>query len=199
MGTHILPPDLAGKVARLYQDMETAYDGLARRLGFSCQGCPDNCCDSYFQHHTYTDWAFLWEGLRKLSEEKQNTVVGRATTCVAEYRRALAEGKRPVTMCPINEEGLCALYPYRLMICRMHGVPSAMTRPDGRRIEFPGCFRCQEMVGGRSDISPLDRTPLYQRLVAIEMEWLGPRRSLLPKVKMTLAEMIVAGPPAFPF
>lgn len=199
MKTEILPEEIARQVAELYSDMETAYDALARELMFTCRGCPDNCCDSYFQHHTYTEWAYLWEGLRKLPEEKRKYFEKRAEDYVTESNRMLAQGERPSLMCPVNEEGLCALYPHRLMICRMHGVPSAMTRPDGKRLEFPGCFRCQEIVAGRDDVPHLDRTRLYQRLVLLEMEWLGQKRTILPKVKMTLAEMIVKGPPHFTF
>jgi hypothetical protein len=97
-------------------------------------------------------------------------------------------------MCPLNEEGLCVLYPHRLMICRLHGVPSALTRPDGQTMRFPGCFRCQEVVGEK-ETPALDRTALLRRLAGLEMAWLGPRRRTLPKVKMTIAKMLVEGPP----
>jgi len=36
---------------------------------------------------------------------------------------------------------------------------------------------------------------MYQELVQIEMDWLGPRRRTLPKVRMTIADMMVKGPP----
>jgi len=42
-----------------------------------------------------------------------------------------------------------------------------------------------------------DRTGLYQRLVKIELDWLGDRRRVLPKVKKTIADMIVRGSPPF--
>ena len=38
-------------LAKLYAEMEVAYDKIATLLEFSCRQCPDNCCDSYFQHH----------------------------------------------------------------------------------------------------------------------------------------------------
>ena len=106
----------------------------------------------------------------------------------------LSQGERPTVMCPLNEGGRCTLYNHRLMICRLHGVPSAMTRPDGKKLEFPGCFRCQKIVGDR-DVVHLDRTRMYQRLVQLEMEWLGPKRTILPKLKLTIAQMIVKGAP----
>ena len=76
-------------------------------------------------------------------------------------------------MCPLNDDGLCGVYGHRLMICRMHGVPNALVRPDGRRIQFAGCFRAQELTQEADDVFVLDRTPLYTDLVRLEMEFLG--------------------------
>jgi hypothetical protein len=75
-----------------------------------------------------------------------------------------------------------------------------MTRPDGRTLRFPGCFRCQEIVDGRKEQQPphVDRTPLLTRLALLENDLLENNRHLLPKVKMTIAEMLVKGPPAIP-
>jgi hypothetical protein len=42
----------------------------------------------------------------------------------------------------------------------------------------------------------LDRTPLYAELAALERRYLGDRRKALPKMDMTLAEMLLEGPPA---
>ncbi len=177
-------------------EMEEAYDLAAAKLSFSCTGCPDNCCDSYFLHHTYLEWAYLWEGMAQLAEEKREEIVQRAAAYVVGVERALAAGERPRVMCPLNEKGRCVLYGHRLMICRMHGVPSAMTRPDGKRLTFPGCFRCQEVVAGYAGEAPeVERTDFYRRLVALEHELLGPRRHFLPRAKMTIAQMLVKGPP----
>jgi hypothetical protein len=119
----------------------------------------------------------------------------RSAEYLAEVEVSLAEGRRPVLMCPLNESGLCRLYAHRLMICRMHGVPSSLTLPDGRRLSFPGCFRCQEILGKPEGLPTVDRTALYRELAALEAELLGPRKNLRPKVKMTIAQMIVQGPP----
>lgn len=192
----ILSSDLSARIADLYRRMEEAYDGVAQDLSFSCQGCPDNCCDSYFLHHTYLEWAYLWEGMAQLDEGKREELVRRAADYVVVSEKALAAGERPQVMCPLNEEGLCILYTHRLMICRMHGVPSAMVRPDGKRFTFPGCFRCQEVVADhQGEIPEVDRTDFYRQLVGLEHELLGPRRHYLPRVKMTIAQMIVKGPP----
>lgn len=192
----ILSADLSKRIADLYHRMEEAYDRAAQELSFSCKGCPDNCCDSYFLHHTYLEWSYLWEGVARLGEEKREELFRRAADYVVASEKALAAGQRPQVMCPLNEEGLCMLYEHRLMICRMHGVPSSMTRPDGKRFTFPGCFRCQEVVAGyEGDAPEVDRTDFYRQLVALEHELLGPRRHYLPRVKMTIAQMLVKGQP----
>jgi len=191
----ILQPELAAKMADLYDRMEKAYDIVARQLDFTCDGCPDNCCDSYFQHHTYVEWAYLWVGLQELEPARRKAMETRAAKYAAACERALARGERPQVMCPLNEEGRCGLYRHRLMICRMHGVPSSLTYPNGQIKKFPGCFRCQEIVGDRPVVPMVERAPLFRELAALEQEFLGPRQRELPKVKKTIADMILLGPP----
>lgn len=196
----VLPDDLAEKVANLYSRMEEDYDKVARVLGFSCEGCPDNCCDSYFQHHTYTEWAYLWRGLKMLPASELTQIEEWAENSIVECSRAEAKGERPQVMCPLNEKGLCTLYAHRLLVCRTHGVPAVMRRPDGKNLHFPGCFRCQDIVEklGEEEIPFVERTTLLRQLVVIEDELLEQRRHLYPKIKMTIAEMIVKGPPVIP-
>ena len=54
-----LPPQLSCEIGEIYASMVTAYDLVAEAIPLSCTGCPDNCCDSYFLHHTYSEWAYL--------------------------------------------------------------------------------------------------------------------------------------------
>ena len=191
----VLTPEFAGQVADLYLDMESAYDRTAKELDFSCSGCPDNCCDSFFLHHTYTEWAYLWYGLKKLEDEQLKTIMEKASTYVIESETSLAKGERPIAMCPLNSEGRCTLYLYRMMICRLHGVPATFTRPDTQQLSFPGCFRCQEHISTKKSPAPLDRTGFFQRLVNLEIELLGEKRPKAPRVKLTIAQMVVKGPP----
>lgn len=196
----VLPEPLAGRMEQLYTRMAADYAVVARALQFGCEGCPDNCCDSYFLHHTYAEWAFLWQGLRQLPMETQARVRLRAEQYRQECSLARDRGERPQVMCPLNEDGLCILYNHRLLVCRTHGVPARMRRPDGQVLEFPGCFRCQEIVEEREKKQGLktprvERTPLLMELVKLEDELLGYRRQVFPKVKLTIAEMIVVGPP----
>jgi Fe-S-cluster containining protein len=192
-----LTSEFTEKAANLYRDMEVAYDRTAKDLDFSCSGCPDNCCDSFFLHYTYTEYAYLWHGLKTLDDNMLKTITEKASAYVIESEASLEKGERPIIMCPLNSEGLCALYPYRMMICRLHGVPTTFTKPDTQQLHFPGCYRCQEHISTKNALAPLDRTQFFQRLVNLEIELLGNRKRTAPKMKLTIAQMIVKGPPKF--
>ena len=197
----ILAPEIAEKLAALYQEMESGYDQTATKTGLSCQGCPDNCCDSYFLHHTYIEWAYLWRGLATRAPVPLASLVERARLCLEHYREETEVGAWPKIMCPLNQDGLCMLYLYRPMICRCHGVAARLRRPDGKTLHFPGCFRCQELTESPGATFEMDRTPLLRRLARLEEEFLGGQLDSaspkMPKMKMTLAAMLVAGPPEF--
>jgi hypothetical protein len=134
-----------------------------------------------------------------LDDARLDRIMARARDYVEQSQKLIAQGLRPQIMCPLNEEGLCSVYSHRLMICRTHGVPATLTRPDGQHLRFPGCFRCQEIVGQgyaiEADAPAMDRTILYRRLAQLESRFLGDRRGRLPKIKLSIAEMIVSGPP----
>lgn len=183
---------LTRRLAALYDKMGQAYAKAAPQ-GFTCEGCTQNCCVSYFQHHTHIEWHYLWEGLNALPEAKRDEYVRRAHENVALTRQALAAGEVPKVMCPVNEDGRCGLYHHRLMICRMFGVPNLLIGRSGLN-KFPGCPVCMDIIG-ESEPDRVDRTPLYRELVQLEMDFLGSRRNQVPRVDMTLSEMIVAGPP----
>ncbi|MFO7607527.1 MAG: hypothetical protein R6W72_14650 [Desulfurivibrionaceae bacterium] len=195
MNENIITPELAARLADLYDRMAGAYDLVAAELAFTCEGCDDNCCDSFFLHHTLIEWAYLWQGMGELPEEDLQRIRERAERYLAEAAAAMARGEHPRSMCPLNEDGLCALYRYRLMICRMHGVPAKITRPDGRAMQFPGCFRCQELTAGMTRIPEVDRTELYRELAGLEQELVEATGKGRPRIKMSIAEMIAVGPP----
>jgi predicted metal-binding protein len=183
------------KLSYLYTQMEKAYNETARQIGLSCSDCSDNCCVSYFQHHTYVEWAYLWQGLQKLTTDQQETIIRKAENYVQQSRFMLAHGQHPQIMCPLNEKGLCTLYDYRLMICRLHGVPNTLRLPNGSSRDFPGCHLCQGLSQQFANPPTLDRTRFYKQLAELEMNFIGSKKGQLPKVDMTLAEMIAYGPP----
>jgi hypothetical protein len=190
-----LSPELAARLAALYTRMDAAYDLVAGELAFTCEGCPDNCCDSFFLHHTLIEWAYLRQGLRELPAEERQRIRVRAESYLRQATASMARGERPQVMCPVNDAGLCGLYRHRLMICRMHGAPAKMTRPDGRALRFPGCFRCQELTADRAAVPEVDRTDLYRDLAELEQELVAASHRVRTRIKMTIAEMIVSGPP----
>lgn len=197
-----LSSDAKGELEDIYSELQKEYERVAAEIGFSCTGCPDNCCDSYFLHHTYAEWAYLWEGVKALEQEEQDGLIERATKYLSDCEAAMRRGERPQVMCPVNNNGLCQLYKHRLLVCRTHGVPAKMTRPDGQSMLFPGCFRCQDIVeekGLKDVLMPVERTPLLMRLAALENSLLCMKRHLYPKVKLTIAEMLVKGPPKLSF
>ena len=51
------------------------------------------------------------------------------------------------------------------------------------------------MTAEQESVKPLDRTRFFQRLVNLELELLGNKKNSVPRVKMTIAQMIVNGPP----
>ena len=201
-GQLIINGHIMARLAALYSEMEREYVDVAAEIGLSCTGCPDNCCDSHFEHHTYVEWGYLWLGFSGLPAESQRQILLHAERYQAACAQAMACNQRPQAMCPLNQDGLCLLYSHRLLVCRTHGVPAGMNRPDGRRLEFPGCFRCQELVASKyankKAVPRMERTPLLQKLAHLENELLGGRRHLYPKVKLTIAQMLLQGPPSIP-
>ncbi len=188
-----------GRLADLYRCMGEAYTATATAAGLDCGDCPHNCCTSYFQHHTYVEWIYLHKGLSALPAPRREEYRRRAGLYLADARAALASGRAPAAMCPLNDCGLCGLYSHRMMICRLHGTRNTLLSPDGAGRTFPGCARFTALpvvVAGSEDSVPtLDRTPFYRELALLEKELLARIGRPLPRVDLTLAEMIVLGPP----
>ena len=187
--------DIFFRLQTLYADMEREYRRIAELAGLTCAGCTDNCCTSYFQHHTHVEWAYLWNGLRDLPRGELENLRVKAGAYVYASRETIARQHVPNLMCPLNSDGLCTLYAHRLMICRLHGVPNRFTLPDGRTRTFPGCFRCPEYLADQKTAPVLDRTGFYRRLAELEMEYLKNLPTRPARIRLTLAEMILKDPP----
>lgn len=183
------------RLEALYARMGQGYAATAQGTGFTCAGCTQNCCTSHFQHHTYVEWLYFFKGFETLPAPRREAYLDRARACVREAQDALLRGERPAVMCPVNDDGLCGMYEHRLMICRLHGVPHVLAGRDGLPQAYPGCHRFPAPAGADAAPAPLDRTPLYRDLARLEMDLLGARLRALPRVNLTLAEMMVQGPP----
>lgn len=81
------------------------------------------------------------------------------------------------------------LYKQRPMICRLHGIPHALRRPDGRTRTGPGCDDYYRQCGPGAG-APLNRTPLYMAMADLERR-LREKLNYREKIKMTVAEIIV--------
>ena len=79
----------------------------------------------------------------------------------------------------------------------MHGTKNLMVLPNGEQRYFKGCYRFREQVKDMDEflIPMLNRTPYYQELAQLEMKYAGSALKSAPRVNLTLAEMIVQGPP----
>jgi Fe-S-cluster containining protein len=184
--------DVQAEVTEILAEMDRGYTQVAAHYGFTCQGCEESCCRTVFYHHTYAEFLLLIHGLNTLSEPDREDLYGRAVATQVAIDAAPADefDGPPRSMCPINVAGRCALYAYRPMICRLHGVPHELRRPDGRVINGPGCHLFDTL--SRGEVSRrLDRTPFYRRLAQLEQ---GLRRHIEAPIRlhMTLAECLVA-------
>jgi hypothetical protein len=185
--SHVNIRELATFIARLedlYARMDRAYGEMAQRYRLSCEGCEDNCCTTRFLHHTASEFIYLLRGFDQIGDEDlKQTILERAE------RHSMKEG-HTCYICPLHEEGLCLLYPYRTMICRLHGVPYSVRMPDGRITLGPGCRRFYALPGpGASENFRLDRTPFYAEMAAIERDL----RAHVPYphgLRLTIAEML---------
>lgn len=184
------------EVAQLFAGMDSAYETVAARLGFNCRGCEDNCCRSLFFHHTLVEYFWLQSGFALLPDAQQEQIRHRAARVMVQHaeseRQETDEGRRP--MCPLNIDDRCELYAHRPMICRMHGIPHELHRPDGRIQTGPGCDALYRLSSAKNpDEVRLDRTPWYSALAQLERR-LRERTDYSAKMKMTIAQMILEEP-----
>jgi Fe-S-cluster containining protein len=184
-----IPPHLRRRVIDLFEQMDRAYDDVARQSGFVCNGCKDNCCMTRFFHHTLLEYLYLKDGLAGLEPEVLGEVKAQAQS-VVEQTAAMEGDDKPIRMmCPLNEAGRCILYAHRPMICRLHGIAHMLQRPDGQTQTGPGCDDFYIQSGPSPDLR-LDRTPLYVAMAKLERE-LRETLGFNGKIKMTIAEMII--------
>lgn len=175
-------------LAAVFSDMDRAYEESASSAGFSCTGCAESCCETRFYHFTWVEYLYLLKGLDGLDPDK-SSLVGDRAKYVADFYRKGNQIEVPRIMCPVNEDGLCSLYLYRPMICRLHGIAHEFTMAGGKKTG-PGCALFDESAKGR-DIKVMDRTPFYTRLSMLEKR----TRDILDqpgKIRMTVADMIAS-------
>ena len=181
--------DFIDRLKQIYAVMDQAYSAAAGHYNFTCDRCPDNCCQTRFYHHTIIEYTYFIEGLKTLTPKKQNEAKSRAITVVGQTA-GVGDSTGPVRlMCPLNFDELCILYPYRPMICRLHGIPHELKKPGEKIIYAPGCETFDHRCGGIGYFE-FDRTPFYRELAKLEQE-VKQALGINAKFKMSVAEMIV--------
>lgn len=186
---HILAPVMV-EFEQLLARMDQAYRQTADAAGFECRGCLENCCRTLFYHHTLTELLYLKAGLARLSADMHNRIRERAGAAV-DRMRCTQQAQQPSAgiMCPLNEQDRCLLYAHRPMICRLHGLPHRLQRPDGKVQSGPGCDDFYRQCGPASPAA-LDRTPHYIAMAGLEKA-LRQKWDFSTRIKMTIAQMVV--------
>ena len=181
-------PDFLVRLREIFDAMDRAYNVAAEYYQFYCSGCTDSCCLTRFYHHTFLEYLYLLTGYQSAAKEKQNEITKRAATVCRETAAADRQAVRARHMCPLNFDGLCSLYAYRPMICRMHGIAHELHQP-GKAVAFaPGCHVFTERCG-RKEYHPFNRTPFYIELAKLENEF-KQAAGIEAKIKMTIAEIV---------
>ncbi|UCF95615.1 MAG: hypothetical protein JSW39_12080 [Desulfobacterales bacterium] len=176
------------RLRRLYAEMDRTYRQAADHYGFTCTGCRDNCCRTRFYHHTYLEYLYILEGWTKLPAARRSEVKSTAAAVCRKCDEADQKGRPVRRMCPLNSDGLCVLYAFRPMICRLHGIPHELRKP-GRDVQYgPGCGTFTAQFAG-GEYYPFDRTSFYFGMAKLEAE-LQQNLGLGGKIKLTIAEMV---------
>lgn len=173
----------------IYADMDRKYQEAADYYGFECTGCEDNCCLTRFYHYTLIEYFYLKKGYHCLDNVNQTEVKQRSLAVCRKIDEADEKGKSVRLMCPLNFGSLCVLYPYRPMICRLHGIPHELQRPDQGILHSSGCGTFALKCHGKKRFK-FDRTPFYMQMAALEKE-MKQAVGMTQKIKMTVAQMIV--------
>ena len=177
------------RLQTMFADMDRKYDRAAGHYGFQCRGCEDNCCRTRFYHHTFIEYRFIRKGFQGLQVPEQNAILAGAEEVCRQVRLADEQGRSVRLMCPLNRDGLCILYRYRPMICRLHGIPHELRRPGQPAVFGPGCGDFDARCPDKPYVE-FDRTPFYFEMAALENEF-KQASGLNGRIKMTVAEMII--------
>jgi Fe-S-cluster containining protein len=176
------------RLSTLYAAMDRKYREAADYYGFQCNGCEDNCCFTRFYHYTLLEYLYIMNGYHLLDTEKKEKVKHRALDICRETEKSDQNGDAVRLMCPVNISGLCLLYAYRPMICRLHGIPHELTIPGRGVSKASGCGDFTRICSAKQYYT-FDRTPFYAQMAVLEKE-LRESVGAMNRIRMTVAEMI---------
>ncbi len=162
---------LIPRLAELYQNIDSTYEAVVDEVGFSCGGCDGVlCCTVDLSLHTLIEMLYLRRGLNSLGTSRQQTILQRCRQMVQDKQEDPRGTAYRSAVCALNFEGLCSLYEFRPMICRLAGVPHLIARPDATTVESGGCVRYENEILPQYPGTRIDRTQFYRDMAAIEME-----------------------------
>jgi Fe-S-cluster containining protein len=178
------------RLTALYGDMDRKYREAAEYYGFQCNGCEDNCCFTRFYHYTLLEYLYIMKGYYLLDTQIRAEVRCRARDVCRETEEADSKREPVRLMCPVNIDGLCLLYAYRPMICRLHGIAHELASPGRGVLKASGCGMFTRTCHAKKYYK-FDRTPFYAEMAALEKA-LRQSTGGVHKIKMTVAEMITS-------
>ncbi|MEW5736524.1 MAG: YkgJ family cysteine cluster protein [Thermodesulfobacteriota bacterium] len=171
------PQALAGaapaldRLQKVVAEMDRAYKKASAVQDFSCNGCENNCCYTWFFHHTLAEALFLARACAGLSPEVLARAEDQARSVMAKHTAHDADQGPFRAACPLFSSGLCMVYDSRPMICRLHGVPYRLLQPGGSYHIGPGCAAFHNAVGENGkNAQVMDRTPLYVAMSKLETQ-----------------------------
>jgi len=174
----------------IFTAMDLEYARAASHYQFQCDGCANSCCLTRFYHHTFLEYFYFRRSFEKLDSRKKDEIIVKAEEVCRETAKADEKDMPVRLMCPLNDDSLCTLYPFRPMICRMHGIPHELQKPGQNVIHGPGCSTFDERCADKGYFK-FDRTPIYVALANLENEF-KQTVGIEGKIKMTVAEMILS-------
>ena len=176
------------RLAGIYTKMDGKYNEAANYYGFCCGGCKDNCCFTRFYHHTFIEYLYILEGFETLGHGTQAEIREKALLVCRQTAELERSGLPFRLLCPLNYEGLCALYSYRPMICRLHGIPHELIIPGREKVLSPGCGEFTSRFGEKEYVN-FDRTPFYAEMAGLEKEFKA-AFGISERIKLTVARML---------
>jgi Fe-S-cluster containining protein len=178
------------RLGDIFAAMDREYGRAAKHYGFDCDGCADSCCLTRFYHHTHLEYFYLRRRFEKLGPREKDGILAKAEAVWRDTAKADEKDMPVRLMCPLNIDSLCSMYPFRPMICRMHGIPHELQKPGHHVTKGPGCTTFDERCADKGYFK-FDRTPFYVALAKLENEF-KQAAGIEGRIKMTIAEMILS-------
>jgi uncharacterized protein len=150
--------ELFGKVDAFFGQAAARFPGAG---GITCRSGCDDCCRRRFSV-TAIEAEVIAEGLAALPVEAREALAARAI------------GGDPGVCPALEDDGRCAIYPSRPVICRTHGLPIRFAPPDpGPPHRLPIVDACPRNFGGHDlgslpASAVLDQTTLSTVLGALD-------------------------------